>query len=80
MPKVKMNLKYKPIPQITHCGHYLYHVPKVFSDSLNFNWNDRDYIISSDDRTFLTTLNGQIKDGMISIPATQGQAAQQVEQ
>ena len=81
MPEVKMNLRYKPLRHITHSDNYLYHVPKVFHDSLNFNWADRDYIITSDDRHFLSGLNNRIKDGMITIPArVQGQAETTVEQ
>lgn len=48
---------------------------------MNFNWTDRDYIITSDDRHELASLNSKIKDGMITMPATvQGQAAVSVEQ
>ena len=57
MPKIRMNLKYKPMPQITQCSHYIYNVPKVYEDSLNFNWKDKDYLISSDDRRYLKWLN-----------------------
>ena len=57
MPIVKMNLKYKPMPQITQCGNYLYNIPKVYEDSLNFNWRDRDYLITSEDRHWLKSLN-----------------------
>ena len=81
MPKVKMNLRYKPMPHLTHSSFYQYHVPKVYTDSLNFNWKDRDYIITQDDRDFLNKVNSQIRDGMITIsPQCQGQTAIPVKQ
>lgn len=68
-----MNLRYKPMPHLTHSSFYQYHVPKVYTDSLNFNWKDRDYIITQDDRDFLNKVNSQIRDGMITIsPQSQG--------
>ena len=69
------------MPHLTHSDFFQYHVPKVYSDSLNFNWKDRDYIITQDDRDFLKKVNSQIKDGMITIsPQGQGQTAIPVEQ
>ena len=69
MPKVKMNLKYKPMKNITAAEHHIYHVPKVYHDSLNFNWRERDFEISSEERQFIKEINSQIKNGMITIPA-----------
>ena len=45
MPNIKMNLRYKPMEHITKADHYIVHVPKCYSDALNFNWGDRDYQI-----------------------------------
>ena len=70
MPLVKMNLRYKPMPHITQNENFLYNIPKVYEDALNFNWRERDYLITSDDRYFLKTLNSQIKDGQIKIAGT----------
>ena len=81
MPKVKMNLKYKPMKKITAADHHLYHIPKVFADSLNFNWHERDFEITSEERHFLQSINSQIKNGVITIPASvQGQTPIMVEQ
>ena len=57
MPKVKMNLRYKAMPHLTDSDFYQYHVPKVYKDSLNFNWKDKDYVMTQDDRDFLEKLN-----------------------
>ena len=65
-----MNLKYKPMKKITAAVHHLYHVPKVFADSLNFNWHERDFEITSEERHFLKSINSQIKNGLITIPAS----------
>ena len=51
------------MPHITQNENFLYNIPKVYEDALNFNWRERDYLITSDDRYFLKTLNSQIKDG-----------------
>lgn len=57
IPKVKMNLKYKPMKQITHAEHHLYHIPKVFANTLNFNWRERDFEITSEERHFIRDIN-----------------------
>ena len=69
MPKVKMNLKYKPMKNITAAEHHIYHVPKVYCDSLNFNWRERDFEITCEERHFLRDINSQIRNGMITISA-----------
>jgi len=43
MPKVNITMKYKPMKHITQADHFLYHVPKVYCDALNFNWRERDF-------------------------------------
>lgn len=49
-PVVKLSLKYKPMEKITAAPHYLKYVPHVFRDSLNFDFNDKDYEIRERDR------------------------------
>ena len=71
MPKVKVNLRYKPMPHLTHANHHLFHVPKVYADSLNFNWRERDFQNTSEERHFVASLNSQIKNGLITIPGNQ---------
>ena len=81
MPKVKMNLRYKEMLHLTDSDFYQYHVPKVYTDSLNFNWKDKDYVMTQDDRDFLEKLNNQIIGGSLIInPISQGQTAIPVEQ
>lgn len=81
MPKVKMNLRYKAMPHLTDSDFYQYHVPKVYKDSLNFNWKDKDYVMTQDDRDFLEKLNNQIIGGSLIInPVSAGQTAIPVEQ
>ena len=55
---------------ITQNANFLYNIPKVYEDALNFNWRDRDFLITGEDRHFLKTLNSQIKDGQIKIAGT----------
>lgn len=71
-----MNLKYKPMEHVTQAKHFIYNIPKVYHDSLNFNWRERDYLIASEDCHYLRNLNSQIKNGQITIPGNQqGQAS-----
>ena len=43
MPIIKMGLRYKPMKHITAVPHFFKYVPAVFSDSLTFDFGDRDY-------------------------------------
>ena len=42
-PKIKLNLKYKPMENITHVGNYIVNIQKCYNDALNFNWDECDY-------------------------------------
>ena len=61
-PKVKMNLKYKPMEHITNVGNFYVEIPKCYNDALNFNWNECDYQIQYRDQKYLKELNSQIRD------------------
>ncbi len=63
MPKIKMNLKYKPIEAITKAPHYIKYVPTVYMDALNFDFVDNDYEIDERDRKFLKDVNESIRQG-----------------
>ena len=64
MPTVKLNLKYKPMENITQAPHYYKFVPTVYSDALNFDYADKDYEIREKDKKFLQTLNEKLaKEG-----------------
>ena len=49
-PMIKMNLRYKPMEEVTHATHYFKYVPDVFSDALNFDFADSDYEIVERDK------------------------------
>lgn len=66
-PVIKMNLKYKPMDHITKAPHYFKYIPTVYSDSLTFDWADKDYEIRERDRKFLAGLNEKIAQGNGSI-------------
>jgi len=70
MPKIKMNMRYKPMPELTQADRFLYHIPRVYKDALNFNWEDKDCLLTSNDRKFVKAINSQIVDGHITIPGT----------
>ena len=55
-----MNLKYKPMDQITKAKNYIVHIPKCFDDSLNFNWSDKDYLLKQQDSAALKEANDKI--------------------
>ena len=40
-------------------------MPNVYKDSLNFNWADRDYLITSADCRYLKKLNKRIESGKL---------------
>ena len=42
MPSIKMKMRYKPMPELTQADRFLYFIPRVYKDALNFNWEDRD--------------------------------------
>ena len=60
LPQIKMNLKYKPMDQITKAKNYIVHIPKCFDDSLNFNWSDKDYLLKQQDSAALKEANDKI--------------------
>ena len=60
IPKMKMNLKYKPMEHVTKVDNFFKFVPSVFSDSLTFDYHDRDYEIRERDRKFIHDLNQRI--------------------
>ena len=62
-PVIKMNLKFKPMDHITKAPHYFKYVPAVYSDSLTFDYADKDYEIRERDKRFLSTLNEKIAQG-----------------
>lgn len=66
-PIIKMNLRYKPMDHITKAPHYFRYVPPVYSDSLNFDFDDHDYELIERDREFLKELNSKIVNGSITI-------------
>lgn len=43
VPIIKMNLRYKPMDSVTKSSNYFKYVPSVYSDSLMFDFMDRDY-------------------------------------
>ena len=55
-----MNLKYKPMDHVTKAHNYFKFVPSVFSDSLTFDYHDRDYEIRERDKKFIQDLNQRI--------------------
>lgn len=44
-PIIKMNLRYPPVPQVTHASHYYRFVPTVHGDSYTFDFKDKDYLL-----------------------------------
>ena len=46
MPKIQLNLKYKPINEILQAEHFIKHIPKIYSDHLAFDYTEKDYEIS----------------------------------
>ena len=69
-PVVKLKLNYKPMPELTQADRFLYHIPRVFRDSLNFNWEDKDYQILWEDRKWLKETNNMIQNGQLTIPGS----------
>ena len=65
-----MNLKYKPMEHITKVPHFFKYVPEVFSDSLTFDWGDKDYELVQRDKQFLRDLNAKIAKGNGTIEST----------
>ena len=61
-PKVKMNLRFKPMEHVTHVGNYFVEIPKCYNDALNFNWDECDYQLQHRDQKFLQELNSTIRD------------------
>ena len=62
-PLIKMNLKYRPMEEISQATHYYKYVPEVFSDALNFDFADSDYELVERDKQFLRELNAKIEQG-----------------
>ena len=62
-PLIKMNLRYKPMEEITQAQHFYKYVPEVFSDALNFDYSDADYELVERDKQFLRDLNAKIAQG-----------------
>ena len=58
-----MNLRYKPMEEVSHASHYYKYVPEVFSDALNFDFADGDYELVERDKQFLRDLNLKIAQG-----------------
>ena len=72
MPVIKLNLKYKPMEQVTHAAHYIKYVPSVFTDALNFDFADSDYELREKDKLFLRELNDKIVAGGGTIVCVSG--------
>ena len=58
-PKVKLNLRYK---NWTRPNFLIHHVPKVYKDSIDFDWSERDYILTNTDHRFLWRLKNKNSD------------------
>lgn len=63
MPLIKMNRKYKPMEHITKVPHFFKYVPPVYSDALNYDFDDTDYELVERDKQFLRDLNAKIEKG-----------------
>ena len=64
--------------EVTQADHYFKYVPKVYSDSLNFDFGDRDYQLQERDKKFLRELNAKIAQGNGTIATNvPGQTVQQ---
>lgn len=61
-----MDLKFKPMLDITQVNHYIKYIPPVYDNNLFFDWQDTLYEINNNDRRFLAQLNAQIEQGMFS--------------
>ena len=61
IPTVSLDLKFKPMLDITQVNHYIKHIPPVYDSNLFFDWHETLYELNSSDRRFLTTLNGLIE-------------------
>lgn len=62
-PVIKMNLRYKPMPEVTQAPHFFKYVPKVFKDAINFDFTDKDYALNERDKQFLKDLNERLVQG-----------------
>lgn len=69
MPVIKMQLRYKPMEHVTKAAHFFKYVPSVFSDSLNFDFDDCDYELVDRDRLFLKDLNARLAQANGVLPA-----------
>ena len=52
---------------ITKAPHFFKYVPPVYSDALNFDFDDKDYELVERDKQFLRDLNAKIVQGNGSI-------------
>jgi histone deacetylase complex regulatory component SIN3 len=54
MPTVTLDLKFKPMLDITQVNHYIKFIPPVFdNNNLFFDWGDTLYELNHNDRRFL---------------------------
>lgn len=65
IPTVALDLKFKPMLDITQVNHYIKYVPAVFDTNLFFDWHETLYELNNNDRRFLTSLNGLIEQGAV---------------
>lgn len=68
IPTVNLDLKFKPMLDITQVNHYIKYVPAVFDTNLFFDWHESLYEINNSDKRFLATLNGSIEQGSLPGP------------
>ena len=60
-----LDLKFKPMLDITQVNHYIKYVPPVFETNLFFDWYESLYELNNSDKRFLATLNGLIEQGTL---------------
>lgn len=53
------------VAEVVKAIHFVKHVPHVFGDNRNFDWNDREYECTNKDLVFLAKLNTMIEAGQL---------------
>jgi hypothetical protein len=72
MPTVTLDLKFKPMLDITQVNHYIKFIPPVFNDNnLFFDWGDTLYELNHNDRRFLAQINTLIEQGSLGSSVNQ---------